>query len=74
MESPIEKLPFVVNIILTVLLDPIWQGVNRIMRNRNDAVMILVGVLWILTLGLFGVGWIFDIVTMAMYKEIRLLA
>ncbi len=74
MKSPIEKLPFVLNMILTILLNPLWQGINRIMRNRNDAVMILVGVLWILTLGLFGVGWIIDIVTMAMYKEVRLLA
>ncbi len=74
MKSSIEKLPFVLNMILTILLNPLWQGINRIMRNRNDAVMILVGVLWILTLGLFGVGWIIDIVTMAMYKEVRLLA
>ncbi len=73
-ESPIERLPWAVNIILTVLLDPIWNGVNRIMRNRTDPVMILVAVLWLLTLGLFCVGWIIDIVTVIAYKKIRLLA
>ena len=74
MESPIDKLPYAVRIILTVLFDPIFQGVNRIVRNRTDAVYVLIGVLWILTLGLFGIGWIFDIVTMVIYKDIKLLA
>lgn len=74
MDSPIEKLPWAVNIILTVLFDPIWQGVNRILRNRPDPVMILVAVLWILTLGLFGIGWIIDIVTVIAFKRIRILA
>ena len=74
MQSPIDKLPFAVMLILTVLFDPIFQGVNRIVRGRTDAVRVLMGVLWILTLGLFGIGWIFDIVTIAIYKDIKLMA
>ncbi len=74
MSSHIEKLPWVVNLILTVILDPIWQGINRIMRHSDGAVGVLIGVLWILTLGLFGIGWIIDIVTVIAYKQIKFLA
>ncbi len=72
--TPIDKTPWILNLILTVLFDPLWQGVNRIWRNRSDAVMVLVGILWILTLGLFIVGWIIDIVDMAAHKSIKLFA
>ncbi len=72
--TPIDKTPWILNLILTVLFDPLWQGVNRIWRNRSDAVMVLVGILWILTLGLFIVGWIIDIVDIAVHKSIKLFA
>lgn len=71
-QTVIDRMPFALNIVLTVLLDPIWQGVNRIMRHKDGAVGVLIGILWILTLGLFAVGWIIDIVTMAVYKKIKL--
>lgn len=73
-DTPIERLPWALNIVLTILLDPFYQGVNRIMRNKTDPVMILTAVLWILTLGLFGVGWIIDIVCVIAFKRIRILA
>lgn len=74
MQTPFDRLPWVVGLILTIIIDPVFQGVNRIMRHRDDAVGVLVGVLWILTLGLFVVGWIFDIVTMIMFRTIKLFA
>lgn len=74
MQTLIDKLPWVLVLILTLLFDPVFQGINRIMRHRDDAVGVLVGVLWILTLGLFGVGWIVDIVTMITHKTIKLFA
>lgn len=62
--------------ILTAIpvIGAIWQGINRIMRHKDGAVGVLVGVLWILTLGLFFVGYVWDIVTMAKDKTIKLFA
>lgn len=74
MQTPFDRLPYALRLILTILFDPIYQGINRIMRRRDDVVGVLVGVLWILTLGLFVVGWIVDIVTMILYKTIKLFA
>ena len=65
----IDSLGWLVNLILTIFLDPIVQGINRILRGR-----IIIGLLWIITGGVFGIGWIIDIVTMLIHKDITFLA
>jgi uncharacterized membrane protein len=35
---------------------------------------VLYGLLWIITIGLFGIGWIIDIVTMITKKKLTFLA
>jgi hypothetical protein len=67
--SPIDSMDWTLNVVLTVLADPIWQGVNRILRGR-----LIIGVLWIITGGIFGIGWIIDVVTMVTAKDITFLA
>jgi hypothetical protein len=67
--SPIDSMDWNVNIILTVLADPLWQGVNRLLRGR-----VIIGFLWIITGGIFGIGWIIDVITMVTQKEITFLA
>ena len=67
--TAIDKLGWIVNLILTIFLDPLVQGINRILRGR-----IIVGLLWILTGGIFGIGWLIDIITMILYKDIKFLA
>jgi hypothetical protein len=57
------------NLILTIFLDPLWQGINRILRGR-----LIIGVIWIITGGIFGIGWIIDIVTVILHKDITVLA
>jgi hypothetical protein len=57
------------NVILTIFFDPLWQGINRILRGK-----LIIGILWIITGGIFGIGWIIDIVTVINNKDITILA
>ena len=67
--TEIDKLGWGVNLILTIFLDPLVQGINRILRGK-----LIIGILWIITCGIFGIGWIIDIVTMLIHKDITFLA
>ena len=67
--TAIDSLGWGANLILTIFLDPIIQGINRILRGK-----MIVGLLWIITGGIFGIGWIIDIVTMVINKDITFLA
>ena len=69
MATAIDSLGWIPNLILTIFLDPIVQGVNRILRGR-----LIIGVIWILTGGVFGIGWFIDIITMVVHKDITVLA
>ena len=67
--TAIDQLDYTVNLILTIIAGPLVQGINRVMRGKA-----VVGVLWILTGGIFGIGWIIDIITMLTKKDITFLA
>jgi len=67
--TAIDKLGWLVNLILTIFFDPIVQGINRILRGK-----IIIGLIWIITGGIFGIGWIIDIITMLLKKDITFLA
>ncbi|HNZ50310.1 MAG TPA: TM2 domain-containing protein [Bacilli bacterium] len=47
--------------LLTLFLDPIIAGIYRLIKGRY-----LIGAIWIFTLGLFGIGWIIDLVTVVL--------
>jgi len=68
-KTAIDQLGWGVNLILTIFFDPLIQGINRILKGRP-----IVGIIWILTAGLFWIGWIIDIVTMITKKKITFLA
>ena len=68
-KTAIDKLGWVVNVILTIFFDPLVQGINRILRGR-----IIIGIIWIITGGLFGIGWLIDIITVILKKQITVLA
>ena len=68
-KTAIDSLGWLVVLILTIFFDPIVQGINRILRGK-----LIIGVLWIITGGIFGIGWIIDIVTMLIHKDITFLA
>jgi TM2 domain-containing membrane protein YozV len=66
----IDKLDWLVKLILAIIPFFWWlQGINRILRGRP-----IVGILWIITGGIFGIGWIIDIITILLYKDIKFLA
>ena len=65
----IDSLGWPVNLILTIFFDPVFQGINRLLRGK-----LLFGVIWIITGGLFGIGWFIDVVTMIIHKDITILA
>jgi hypothetical protein len=68
-KTAIDNLGWLICFILTIFCDPIVQGINRILRGR-----LIIGILWIITGGVFGIGWIIDIVTMLIHKDITVLA
>ena len=67
--TAIDSLGWVINLVLTIFFDPLVQGINRILRGK-----LIIGVIWIFTCGLFGIGWLIDIVTMILNKDITFLA
>jgi tryptophan-rich sensory protein len=67
--SDIDKLPWLVKLILTFFFDPLIQGINRILRGRP-----IIGILWILSCGIVGIGWLIDFITVLLYKDIKFLA
>jgi tryptophan-rich sensory protein len=68
-KTAIDKLGWLANLILTIFFGPIVQGINRILRGR-----VIIGILWIITGGLFVIGWIIDIITVLIHKKITFLA
>jgi hypothetical protein len=67
--TAIDDLGWLPNVVLTIFLDPIVQGINRVLRGK-----LIVGILWIITGGIFGIGWIVDIITIILNKKISFLA
>jgi len=68
-KTAIDSLGWPVNLILTIFFDFIVQGINRVLRGR-----VIIGLLWIITGGIFGIGWLIDIITMIIKKDITFLA
>jgi len=68
-KTAIDKLGWGINLLLTIICDPIVQGINRVLRGR-----VIIGILWIITVGIFGIGWIIDIITVLVNKKITFLA
>ena len=68
-KTAIDKLDWLVKLILTIFFDPIIQGINRILRGK-----VIIGLIWIITFGIFGIGWLIDIITMLIHKDITFFA
>ena len=64
-KTQIDELGWEVRLILTIFFDPLVQGVNRFLRGKP-----VHGVIWLITGGIFGIGWIVDIITMLTKKDI----
>jgi TM2 domain-containing membrane protein YozV len=67
-KTAIDNLGWEIVLILTIFVGPIIQGINRILRGK-----VIIGIIWIITCGLFGIGWLIDIITMIVNKNITIL-
>ena len=68
-KTAIDSLDWVVKLVLTIFFDPLVQGINRVLRGK-----MIIGILWFITGGIFFIGWLIDIVTMLIHKDITFLA
>ncbi|HOE78287.1 MAG TPA: hypothetical protein PLA20_06750 [Bacilli bacterium] len=57
------------HLLITILFGPIWGGVIRIIRGK-----VLIGLLYMLTLGFFGIVWVIDILTLIFQHNMVFLA
>jgi hypothetical protein len=67
-----DSLPWIATLLLTIFFDPIFAGIYRI--TKGDTVQLVIGILWFVTGGVFGIGWIIDVVTVIVSKKITFLA
>jgi len=62
------NLPWIAHLLLIIFFAPIWGAVIRIVRGKT-----LLGILYLITGAFFGIGWIIDIITMIVNKNITVL-
>lgn len=63
MREKLNRLPRPAALLLTILTGPLYGAFYRF--SKLDATGILLGILWLLTLGGFVFGWIIDIYSVA---------
>lgn len=71
-----EDLPKIVKILLQIFLGSIISGLYRILRflETKNIVTLVVGIISLVTGGLFGILWIVDLVTEILRNRITVLA
>ncbi|MBQ1975853.1 MAG: TM2 domain-containing protein [Clostridia bacterium] len=72
LRETLDTLPWIAVLLLVIFADGIYGGLYRI--TKGDTTGIVIGILWIVTGGLFGIGWIIDLVTVVVNKKITFLA
>ena len=72
LRETLDTLPWIAVLLLVIFADGIYGGLYRI--TKGDTTGIVIGILWIVTGGLFGFGCIIDLVTVLVNKKITFLA
>ena len=62
-------LPWIAHLLLQIFVGFLWGAIIRIGRGK-----LLWGILYLITGGLFGIGWIIDVVTLILNKNYKFLA
>ena len=68
----LDSLPWIVTLLLVIFADFLYAGLYRLCK--GDVKGIVFGIIWFVTGGLFGIGWIIDIITVIFKKKITVLA
>ena len=71
-----EELPKIAKILLVIFLGGLIGGVYRILRylETKNITTLIVGILWLVSGGVFGFGWIIDLITEITKDRITVLA
>jgi len=71
----VDGLPWIVKLLLVIFFDPIVYGIYRIVKGlkKNNIVVLVAGILYLFT-GLFFIGWVIDVVTVATSGKVTFLA
>ena len=71
-----EELPLVVKVILILFLGGLIGGLYRVLRyvETKNITTLIVGVIWLFTGGIFGIGCIIDLITEITKNRITVLA
>ncbi|MBE6560958.1 MAG: TM2 domain-containing protein [Ruminococcaceae bacterium] len=72
LRKTLDSLPWIVTLLLVIFVDGIYGGIYRI--TKGDTLGIVVGIVWIVTGGVFGIGWLIDLITVIVNKKITVLA
>ncbi|MGD9604669.1 MAG: TM2 domain-containing protein [Bacilli bacterium] len=64
----VDGLSKLVKFVLTFFFDPIIAGIYRILKGK-----LIIGILWIITGSFFGIGWIIDLITVALDNKYTVL-
>lgn len=72
LRDTLDTLPWIATLLLVIFADAIYGGLYRI--TKGDTTGIVIGILWFVTGGLFGIGMIVDLVTVILNKKITFLA
>lgn len=65
----IDGLSLIVKLLLAIFVGQIIYGIYRIAKGK-----VIIGIIWIITGGLFGIGWIIDVVTILLSNKVTFLA
>lgn len=72
MRKSLDDLPWIVTLLLVLFVDPVYGALYRL--STLDTKGIVVGIIWFVTGGIFGIGWLVDIITVLFNKKITFIA
>ena len=72
LRKTLDSLPWIAVLLLVIFVDGIYGGIYRI--TKGDMLGIVAGIVWIVTGGVFGIGWLIDLITVIVHKKITVLA
>ena len=72
LRETLDSLPFIATLLLVLFVDGIFGGLYRL--TKGDTTGIVMGILWIVTGGLLGIGTIIDIISVIVNRKITFLA